>query len=276
MNIGAALLQGAEMLECGRVPDPRFTAEILLRQALHCDRAWLFAHSQDELPRRAWIHYGRFLNERLKGKPTQQITGVQEFYGRTFRVNPHVLIPRPETEHLVETALAYLGERPLAVLDVGTGSGAIAITLSLESQARVFASDISLDALPIAERNAQWLAAKVAFFAADLLTAVRPGSIDLIVSNPPYIAETDAPALQPEVRDWEPWQALFAGPSGNEVYSELLDQAAHLLRPGGRIMLELGYNSLAPVRNLLIPSWVELGVVEDLAGWPRVLTARVA
>lgn len=261
------------MLSTGGVLSPAFTAEILLRHALHCDRAWLFAHAKDEFPERAWIHYGRYLNERLQGKPTQYITGIQEFYGRTFRVNRHVLIPRPETEHLVEAALEYLRDKPATVLDIGTGSGAIAITLSLETGATVFACDVSTDALSVARRNAQSLAAPVQFFAADLLSSVRPLTFDLIVSNPPYISTGDAATLQPEVRDWEPHSALFAGAAGTEMYRMIFQQARSVLRPHSHLALELGYNSLTGVRKLLAPDWNEVAVIPDLAGWPRVLVA---
>ncbi len=167
---------------------PRLTAEVLLCHALHCDRAYLYAHGNDELKELHWIHYGRYLSERLKGKPTQYITHDQEFFGRNFYVNESVLIPRPETEHLVETALRYLAaNRGARVLDVGTGSGAIAITLALESNHPVLASDISLPALVVAERNRATYSATVGFFAADLLESVAPASIDLLVSNPPYV-----------------------------------------------------------------------------------------
>src|SRR5580700_10680516 len=146
MTVQTALLQGTKLLEDGAVIAPRLTAEVLLMHALQHDRAYLYAHSDDELTEVAWIHYGRYLHERLKGKPTQYITGRQEFYGRDFRVTPDVLIPRPETEHLVEAAIAHIHPRDL-VVDVGTGSGAIAVTLALETPAHVFATDISTAAL---------------------------------------------------------------------------------------------------------------------------------
>jgi release factor glutamine methyltransferase len=277
VTIGAALQQGSEMLERSGVAAARLTAEVLLRHALHCERAWLYAHSDEVLPERAWIHYGRYLDERLKGRPTQYITGIQEFYGRTFKVNRHVLIPRPETEHLVEVALTFLKKRkaPARVLDLGTGSGAIAITVALEAQQRVLASDISLDALQVAQTNARWLSAPVDFFGGNLLGAVRPHSVDLLLSNPPYVAEGDAAGLQSEVRDWEPHNALFAGASGLEIYRVLMEQARTALRPGGCLMVELGFNSLEGVRQLLGGPWREVEVIHDLAGWARVLVAEI-
>src|SRR5581483_4613607 len=142
MTVRTALLQGTKLLEEDAIAVPRLTAEVLLMHALHRDRAYLYSHSDDELTELAWIHYGRYLHERLKGKPTQYITGVQEFYGRDFRVTRDVLIPRPETEHLVEAAIARIKPGDV-VLDVGTGSGCIAVTLALETNARVLATDIS-------------------------------------------------------------------------------------------------------------------------------------
>ncbi len=273
MTIHTALLQGTKLLEEDAVIAPRLTAEVLLMHALQHDRAYLYAHSDDELPEIAWIHYGRYLHERLKGKPTQYITSRQEFYGRDFRVTPDVLIPRPETEHLVEAAIARI--RPgNVVVDVGTGSGAIAITLALETRARVFATDISAAALGVAHINAQQLSAGAHYLLNNLVDALRDHSIDVLVSNPPYVPRTDEPGLQREVRDYEPHIALFAGPTGLEMYERLIADAARVLRPRGWLLLELGYNSLEPVRAMLQRGWSDITVVNDLAGFPRVLAAR--
>ena len=247
-----------------------------MSHAMHCDRAYLYAHGKDELTHRAWIHYGRYLDERLKGKPTQYITHRQEFYGREFYVNSDVLIPRPETEHLVEAALAYVKEHPRSrVLDVGTGSGAIAISVALESGDTVFASDISLPALAVAERNRRTHNASVSFFAGNLLNAIKPSAIDLLLSNPPYVPGSDTANLQTEVRDWEPDLALFAGDSGFEIYEQLIAGAASTLKPGGRLMMELGYRSLDGVREILVPPWTDIEVISDLAGLPRVIAATL-
>jgi release factor glutamine methyltransferase len=183
MTIHTALLQGTKLLEDDAVIAPRLTAEVLLTHALHRDRSYLYAHPEEELAEVAWIHYGRYLHERLKGKPTQYITGRQEFYGRDFRVTPDVLIPRPETEHLVEASIARIKADDL-LLDVGTGSGAIAITLALETRARVIATDISAAALGVAQSNAERLSAGVHFLHSDLVAAFRDHSIDVLVSNP--------------------------------------------------------------------------------------------
>jgi release factor glutamine methyltransferase len=273
MTIQTALLQGTKLLEEGVITAPRLTAEVLLAHALGRERVYLFAHSDEELTEVAWIHYGRYLHERLKGKPTQYITGRQEFYGRDFRVTADVLIPRPETEHLIQAGLARIRPGDV-VLDVGTGSGAIAITLALESKARVLASDISTDALCVAAANARRLSAPVTLFASDLVDAIADHSIDALVSNPPYVPKTDHPALQREVRDYEPHVALFAGPSGLEIYDRLIADSPRVLRPGGWLLVELGYNSLEPVRSMLGQSWTDIAIEHDLAGLPRVLTAR--
>lgn len=244
---------------------------------MHCERAYLYAHSEDELAQRAWIHYGRYLNERLKGKPTQYITHRQEFYGRDFYVNSDVLIPRPETEHLVEAALTFLKSRPDSrSLDVGTGSGAIAVTVALESGCPMLASDVSLPALAVAERNRRAHNARVSFFAADLLDCVRAHSLDLLLSNPPYVPGGDAANMQSEVRDWEPHIALFAGDTGFEIYQRLIRGGAIALKPGGRLIIELGYRSLDGVREMLAANWIDIEVISDLAGLPRVIGATLS
>jgi release factor glutamine methyltransferase len=274
MTILTALLQGTQLLQDEAISAPRLTAEVLLAHALHRERSYLYAHPEEELSEVAWIHYGRYLHERLKGKPTQYITGHQEFYGRDFRVTPDVLIPRPETEHLVEAAIGKIHPRDL-VLDVGTGSGAIAISLALETPAHVFATDISSDALRVAQANARQLSANVGFLACDLLDAIRDHSMNVLVSNPPYVPRTDEPSLQREVRDYEPHVALFAGPTGLETYERLIADAARILRPRGWLLLELGYNSLDPVRAMLEHGWTDIDVIPDLAGFPRVIAARL-
>jgi release factor glutamine methyltransferase len=276
VTVEAALLQGTELLDKAAVSVPRLTAEVLLCHAMHCERAYLYAHAGDELTELTWIHYGRYLHERLKGKPTQYITHSQEFFGRDFFVNSDVLIPRPETEHLVESALTFLKEHPGSrILDVGTGSGAIAISVALESGYHVFASDVSTRAVSVADRNRRRHGAAVSLFAADLLEAAMPSSIDLLLSNPPYVPGADAANMQTEVRDWEPPIALFAGDTGFEIYQRLIYGAAIALKPGGRLLMELGYRSLERVDDMLSESWTEIEVIADLAGMPRVIGATL-
>ena len=272
MTVKTALQQGTELLREASL-SARLDAETLLAHALRRDRVWLFAHPEDELDRNAWLHYGRYLHERLQGKPTQYIIRRQEFYWRRFRVTPAVLIPRPETEHVVEAALARI--RPGdTVVDVGTGSGAIAVTLALESTARVLAVDLSLEALQVAAANACSLGATVAFLCGDLLRSVRRASADVIVSNPPYVSECDKDGLQREVRDWEPHLALFAGSDGNAIYRRLIAESEAVLKPGGYLVMELGYRSLEAVRAMLDGRWGQVAAEPDLAGVPRVLAAQ--
>ena len=254
MTVRTALLQGAQLLDDAAVGVPRLTAEVLLAHALHRDRAYLFGHPEHELSENEWLHYGRYLHERMQGKPTQYITGRQEFYGREFRVTPDVLIPRPETEHVVETALR-LAPRPARILDVGCGSGNLAVTLRLETGAAVWATDISPTAIRVAAGNAQRLDASVSFVACDLMSAFTDGSIDLIVSNPPYVPLSDQAGLQREVRDWEPREALFAGPTGLEIYARLVRDAERVLRPGGWIVMELGFNLRDRVAAMFTGHW---------------------
>ncbi|MGE5568088.1 MAG: peptide chain release factor N(5)-glutamine methyltransferase [Rhodospirillales bacterium] len=276
MDIRTALQRGSRLLEEASVPAARLTAEVLLSRALQRERAWLYGHPEEELDSAARAHYQLFLHERLQGKPTQYITGIQEFYGREFLVTPDVFIPRPETEHLIETALR-LAPRAESVLDVGCGSGAIAVTLSLElgPTARVFATDASLAALCVARENAGRLGAAVVFIACDLSSAIASRSLELLVSNPPYIPASEEAGLPREVRDFEPRAALFAGPEGLDAYRKLAADGARVLRPGGWMILELGYRQVDAVRAMFDERWGELEVVPDLAGLPRVFAARL-
>jgi release factor glutamine methyltransferase len=272
VTLQTAAAQGAELLAASGTPEPRLTAELLLCHAVHCERTYLYAHPEQELREVEWIHYGRWLHERMNGKPLQYITRTQEFYGRPFRVSPSVLIPRPETEILVETVLK---RRPDArsIVDVGAGSGAIAITLALETRARVAATDISLPALQVAASNAAMLEAQVDFIAADLLSVIADASVDAVVSNPPYVAAGDRDSLQREVRDWEPHIALFAGETGLDIYRRLIPEAARVLRPGGLLAFEFGFNQADAVKELAA-GWDGVELTPDLAGIPRVLSCE--
>lgn len=301
LNVRAAIDQGTKLLTEGGIDAPRLTSEVLLTHAINqdaargqdasnatpCDRAWLYAHATDPMKEVWWIHFGRYLHQRLAGKPTQHITGVQEFYGREFRVSGDVLIPRPETEHLIEAVIVKVREEKARVLDsprildIGTGSGAIAITLAAElPQTRVFATDVSPAALAIARENARRLEVEIEFNEADLAAPFNDAFFDLVVSNPPYIAEEDKENLQVEVRDHEPAIALFAGADGLEVYRRLIPEAARVLCPGGWLAMEIGgeieRHQSDDVRAILSADgrWTGVAVREDLAGLPRVILAQ--
>ena len=272
MTVQTALLQGTNLLEEAAVGAPRLTAEVLLAHAMRRERVYLFAHPEQELREVEWLHYGRYLHERLQGKPTQYITKRQEFYGREFRVSPEVLIPRPETEHIVEAALP-LARESRRILDVGAGSGALAVTLQLETGVETVATEISAAAALVAADNASRLGARVAVVVCDLMEAIAAGSADLIVSNPPYVPMGEREGMQREVRDWEPAVALFGGATGLEIYERIVSDARRVLRPGGHLVMELGFGSCERVRELL-RGWEAVRVEPDLAGIPRVILGQ--
>ncbi len=263
-------MQGIALLQQNSVEPARLSAELLLCHALQKPKVFLFSHSGDRLSETAWIHYGRYLHERISGKPLQYITGRQEFYMRDFEVRPGVLIPRPETEHLVEFILSL--PRPLGcILDAGVGSGAICVTLAAELGQCVFGVDREATPLEVTRRNAARHEAQVLLWQGDWLAAIRPRSIDVFVSNPPYIALTAEPTLQREVRDHEPHRALFAGEDGMAAYRILEAQARQVLKPGGIIALEIG----EAATKAIFAGWDELRLSDDLAGRPCLLTARL-
>jgi release factor glutamine methyltransferase len=283
MDIRSALKDAMARLSAANVPSHALAAELLLMHTLGRDRAWIYAHPEFELDLEGVEEYFELVAQRASGVPTQYLTGKQEFWGLEFEVTPAVLIPRPETEHIIEVALDRLGpgrrSEPLRVADVGTGSGCIAVALASElPTAQIFATDISAGALEVAQRNAahHGFSARIHFAETNLLDAFagEAQGFDVIVSNPPYIGIADAPALQREVRAHEPEIALFAGDDGLAVYAPLIRDASAALRPGGLLILELGYNSLAPVRGWLeFGDWSDIYVTNDLAGIPRVISA---
>jgi len=313
MDVRAALKEGMAQLRAAQVPSHTLATELLLMHALGRDRAWMYSHPEESIDPTAAERFVALIARRAAGEPVQYLTGKQEFWGLEFEVTPDVLIPRPETEHIMEVALARLGERgikihmdtgapreSLRVADVGTGSGCLAVALAWElPHAEVFATDISAPALEVARRNAARhdVADRIHFLQCDLLTAIEnanPASagarhavaastqdrpqFDLMVSNPPYIARNDAAELQREVRDHEPHAALFGGPTGVEMYQRLIDQARDLLRGRGILVLELGHDSADHVRGIFDaePGWTNVAITMDLAGIPRVLAAERA
>jgi release factor glutamine methyltransferase len=296
IDIRSALKWGMAQLREAGVASHTLATEVLLMHALGRERAWMYSHHEEPVDDAALEKYFTLIARRAAGEPTQYLTGHQEFWGLDFVVTPAVLIPRPETEHVMEVALARLGERGLKiymdsgrpretlhVADIATGSGCLAVALAYElPHAEVLATDISAAALDIARQNAERndVAGRIRFVQADLFPAaggMLEPVLDLIVSNPPYIADSDGATLQREVRDHEPHAALFAGPTGTEIYERLIAQAAARLGDGGIVVLELGHDSAARVRELfddLSSMWTNVAITMDLAGIPRVIAAN--
>jgi len=301
LKIGIARLREAN------VPSYTLAGELLLLYSIGRDRTWLYAHPEEEVTPEQRAQFSALLTRRAQGEPTQHLTGKQEFWGLEFEVTPDVLIPRPETEHVVEVALDRLALREvragrpnkndgegLLIADVGTGSGCIAIVLAKElPRARFIATDISRAALEVALRNAErhGVAGRVTFAEGNLfdcegmpkvlaqraapLQRKAPAPFDLIASNPPYIGRREAATLPREVREHEPELALYGGEAGYELYGDLIRQSSERLRSGGLLVLELGYNSLPAVEPLLDSThWTNIGVTNDLAGIPRVIAAE--
>jgi len=277
---------------------------LLLRFVLNCDRAYLFAHPEREIKGEERSRYDEALAERSRGVPAQYITGHQEFWGMDLIVTPAVLIPRPETEHLVETALEVLrsefgsgtadagsevapdglvaaatqvtgSNHPRRIADIGTGSGCIALALAKElPSAEIYATDISGDALEIARANAarHQLEHRIQFLQTDLLRNLSP-PFDLVVSNPPYVGEWEEDEVQLAVRKFEPRTAVFAGHTGTEVIARLIPEALISLRPGGWLVFEISGTIAAQMRPLL-GAWDSVQITADLQSIPRVVRAQ--
>ncbi len=279
MTIRETLRSAAERLELHHVSNARLTAEVLLAHSLSVSREYLYAHDDRRLTGEEAQTLEDFIYDRIGGVPLQYIVGRQEFYGRYFHVNPAVLIPRPETEYIVEAVLEARGtggqvHRPPSILDIGTGSGCIAVTLALEiPDATVFAADISEAALHVARQNAGSLGAKVDFVCMDMLDAVN-GHFDFIVSNPPYVRRSEITWLQREVREHEPHVALFAPDDELDGYRRLVSGAENMLNPDGYLIMEVGFGMEDGVQALLGPAWARVPARKDLQGIPRTVLAK--
>ena len=281
MQLKEALISAISKLTAEQVPSPRLNAELLLMFTLSCDRAYLYAHPERQLTADEKTRYDAALAERARGVPAQYIAGHQEFWGMDFIVTPAVLIPRPETEHVIETVLDCVGRAPtpaspLRIADVGTGSGCIALALAKELlQAEIHATDISSAALEVARANAarQQLETRIQFREADLLAGFEASSFDFIVTNPPYVGESEEDQVQLEVRKFEPRNAVFAGPTGLEVIARLVPQAYAALKPGGWLVMEISGTIAEEVKRLL-RDWNEPLIRPDLQSIPRVVQAR--
>jgi release factor glutamine methyltransferase len=289
MIVREALQAAIARLTAEQVPSPRLNAETLLMFTLNCDRAHLYAHPERELTPEEQSRYDETLTQRSKGVPAQYITGHQEFWGLDLIVSPAVLIPRPETEHLIEIVLPLARAIPYPIIaDVGTGSGAIALALAKElPDAEIHATDISPAALEIAEANAARLQLefrasnqhpperRIVFHATDLLRGLDPGAFDFVVSNPPYVGLAEEDEVQLEVRKFEPRNAVFAGPTGLETIAQLIPAAQTVLKPGSYLIVEISGTIAEGVRALLA-GWEDITITNDLQGIPRVASARKA
>lgn len=279
MRLDLAIKQATERLEANARGDARLDAETLLMHVLGRDRAYLYAHPELELSCRELNGYNEFLERRACGEPLQYITGHQEFWGLDLLVTPSVLIPRPETEHSVEAALELLRDIDSPrIVDVGTGSGCIALALASElPKAKIDAADISTDALMIARRNAQRLGLgdRIEFAQSDLLGKYLDlgPKYDMVVSNPPYVGESEADKLQIEVRQHEPHCALFGGEQGLDIYHRLIPQARQVLKPDRWLVMEIGFSQEQAIHQIL-RDWRDVRSAPDLHGIPRVVIAR--
>ena len=279
ISIAEAILQGANKLRKAGVTEARREAGSLLAFLLGKDRTFMLAHAEDSISAEQELLFEEFLEARAQGEPAQYITGRQDFYGLEFEVTPDVLIPRPETELLVETALKLVeGKEKISFLDVGTGSGCI--TVALLSQlplAHSMAVDVSASALEIAKRNAarHCLADRIEFVLSDCFQSVPEQTFDLIVSNPPYVREDALPTLQREVRDFEPLIALTSGADGLDVIRRLLGDARDYLESGSHLVFEIGYDQHEAVGGLIDAQvWELLDIHQDLQGIPRTVALQ--
>ncbi len=276
MTLQSWLQNGESRLRTGpHAERARRDAEVLLQHLLHCDRAFLIAHPLEILTAEGAVRYYALIERRLAGEPVQYITGEVEFYGLPFHVTREVLIPRPETEHLVEKvlSLAALFEQP-RIVDVGTGSGAIAVALAYKMpSAKMAAIDLSDTALELAQGNAKnnGVGERIRFLAGDLLAPVAAERFEIVVSNPPYVAESDRSSLSVEVREHEPAMALFAGGHGLDIYRRLIPEAYDVLVPGGYVALEMGHGQADAIGGLLGDAgFKQIEFTPDLQGIDRV------
>lgn len=282
-KITQAIDEGASQLRTSGVEHERRTAGVLLAHVLGVDRTHLLIRSDEKVSESHYDNYLRLIERRAAGEPLQYITGHQEFYGLDFCVTPAVLIPRPETEFIVERIIELIDDAmhsPL-VVDVGTGAGCIAVAIAVNvPRARVIATDASEGALEVARMNAarHGVAQRVEFFQGDLLEPLRANhlenSVDLLASNPPYVNEGTPELIQREVRDWEPREALFGGVDGLDFYRRLLVDSPEYVKPGGSVVFEIGFGQLDAVCKMIDGSeWKLVDVTRDLQGIPRTITA---
>lgn len=281
ITIADAIREGAEIFHDAGLVEARREAGGLLQHVIGRDRTFVLAHPEQQLTDGQLQTFQELLKRRAAGEPLQYLTAQQSFFGLDFEVAPGVLIPRPETELLVEVALEMIQGTPApSICDVGTGSGCIAITLLHQrTDAHVVAIDISPAAIEIAKRNAirHQVDDRLTFVRGNCFSLLSPAEFffDLIVSNPPYLAENDFPGLQREVKDHEPREALAGGPDGLDVVRRLLSESDAFLKPGGHLLIEIGFNQASTVQSLLEKQeWLVKGIRPDLQGIPRVVVLQ--
>lgn len=285
-TIAQAIAEGAARFRASQVDEERRTAGVLLCHTLGIDRTQLLIRSEEQINDSDYQAYLQLVAQRAAGKPLQYITGHQEFYGLDFTVNPDVLIPRPETEFLVERVIKLAGdpskEKNPLIVDVGTGSGCIAITLAVHLPlARLIATDISSTALEVARVNADrhGVSNRIRFMEGDALEPLArlglEGAVDVLASNPPYVEAAVSELIQREVREWEPYTALFGGTDGLDFYRRLLEDAPNYLKPGACVVLEIGFSQLDSIWSMLGGGRLELvDTTPDLQGIARTLCIR--
>jgi release factor glutamine methyltransferase len=275
------------ILSTAGITNARLDAEVLLAHIIRKDRVWLITHRDDVLEDKPQRDFDDAIRRRIRREPLQHIIGNQEFWGLEFKVTPDVLIPRPETEFIIEAALAIVQERnrQVRIIDLCTGSGCIAVSLAKElTSAHVIATDASERALAVARENARnhGVADRIRYLEGDLFDPLEEldirGQIDIIVSNPPYVRAGDLPTLQPEVRDYEPELALVAGPEGTEIAAKIIKFAAEYLNKNGALIMEMGLGQAEALTNLVeaTGAYAKPGILKDLAGIERVIVARKA
>lgn len=275
-TVGAVLADAFARLRAAGVPEPDADTQVLAAHALGTSRTGVFAAARDVMPAAAAARFEALLARRVQREPVAYLTGEREFWSLPLAVDQRVLIPRPDTEVLVEAALRRCSAAA-TVLDCGTGSGAVALALATElPDARVWASDRSTAALAVARANGARHAPRVRFVAGDLLASFRDEVFDLLVSNPPYLRADEIVGLEPEVRDFEPRQALAGGPDGLDALRVLVADGARVLRPGGWLLLEVGAGQAETVVGFLElrEPYTDTLVERDYAGIPRVVGAR--
>jgi release factor glutamine methyltransferase len=281
-TIAQAIIEGSRRLRAAGVDHDRLTAGLLLRHLIGVERTQLLTRSEEQIGADQYRDYLALIERRAAGEPLQYVTGHQEFYGLDFIVTPDVLIPRPETEFLIERVMKLAAESErdsLLIVDVGTGSGCIAVTLAkLLPGARLIATDVSRAALTVAQRNAERnrVRDRIEFLEGDLLAPLAErrlqGAVDILASNPPYVNQDGRQLLQREVREWEPHEALFGGADGLDFYRRLLAETARILKPQGYLVLEIGFSQLEAISEIVTGSGLRLcDVTRDLQDIPRVL-----